>query len=98
MGRRIFMAGVVQVVVPLAVELRAAGKVLGCLIPRPEPRELVLGAVRLRAAVLVPLDARRGPQDACLPRAGAERPGGHERPDVEPDAVVDVGLPADRLL
>jgi hypothetical protein len=84
--------------VPLAVELVAAGEVGGFLIPRPEPRELVLGAVGLRAAVLVPLDARRGPQDARLLGLRTERAGGHKRPDVKPDAVVDVGIPADGLL
>ena len=47
-----------------------------------------LAAVGVGAAVLVPVDRELGAEDA----------GGDERPDVEPDAVVEVGLPADRLL
>ena len=47
-----------------------------------------LGAVGVLAAVLVPVDVELGAQDAGL----------DERADVEADAVVEVGVPAERLL
>ena len=66
-----------------------------CLLPRRPllgEREVevveALGAVGVLAAVLVPLDVELGAQDA----------GGHEGADVEAHAVVEVGLPAERLL
>ncbi len=56
--------------------------------PIPEPGKLVLVALRLGAPVLGPLDVGVLAEDARR----------HERADVEPDAVVEVGVPADRLL
>src|SRR5437868_2197690 len=44
-------------------------------------------ALRITALVLTPLDVRLLAKDI----------GFHERPDVEPDAVVQVGFPANRL-
>ena len=54
----------------------------------PEPRELVLGALGFLAPVLGPLDVRPLAEDVGL----------EERADVHPDAVVEVGVPADGLL
>src|SRR5262249_12269532 len=54
----------------------------------PEPGELLGGTLGLIARVL-------GPPDAG---GLAEDPGGYEGADVEADAVVEVGVPADRLL
>src|SRR5450756_947201 len=48
-----------------------------------------LGAVRVLAAVLVPMDGGE---------LGAQYAGGHEGADVEAHAVVQVGLPAEGLL
>ena len=47
-----------------------------------------LGAVRVLAAILVPVDVELGAQDAGL----------DEGTDVEADTVVEVGVPAKRLL
>ena len=65
----------------------------------PEPGELFLLAQRLRlfAAVLAPMDVRFGAQDTG-PFLPARDVAGQEGADVEANAVVDVGLPADGLL
>ena len=73
-------------------------KVLRSLVPAPEPGIVRLVAGRFLAAILVPFDLRRGAQDAGVGAASVERPRGHERADVDPHAVVDVRVPADRLL
>src|SRR5271157_499171 len=54
----------------------------------PEPGILLLGTPRFVPPVLGPLDVRVLPQDAGL----------DEGPDVHPDAVVEVRVPADCLL
>jgi len=54
----------------------------------PEPGILLLGTPGLVAPVLGPLDVRGLAEDAGL----------DEGPDVHPDAVVEVRVPADRLL
>jgi hypothetical protein len=46
------------------------------------------GAVRVGAAIFVPVDGELGAQDAC----------GDEQANVEADVVVDVGVPAEGLL
>src|SRR5271157_3489587 len=53
----------------------------------PEPGILLLGTLGLVAPVLGPLDVRGLAQDAGL----------DEGPNVHPDAVVEVRVPADRL-
>src|SRR5690606_783190 len=96
-GGLLHRAAVVQVIPTVAVELVASREVGARFVPAPEPGIVVLVPGRFLAAVLVPLDLRGGPQDACALGLGAERASGHERADVHPDAIVDVGVPADRL-
>lgn len=47
-----------------------------------------LAAIRVRAAILIPIDRELAPQRAR----------GHEQPDVEPHPIVEIRLPADGLL
>jgi hypothetical protein len=49
---------------------------------------VALGAVGVLAAIFFPVDGEPGAEDAS----------GYERADVEADAIVEVGLPADGLL
>ena len=89
---------IVAIIPAIAVESGAAFEIRGGFVPRPEPGEIGLGALGLFAAVFVPTDFGRGAEDAGALPAGVERLGGDERAEVEPDAVVDVWIPADGLL
>ena len=78
--------GQVYIVHPLSRELPVT----------PEPREPLLLAEGLPAAVLAPVDVRLGAQyTGALPAAGEV--GGQEGAEVEAHAVVGVRLPADGL-
>jgi len=76
--------------------LFAADRVGARFIFTPEPRVLVFGPNGLGAAILVvQLEWHRTEQ----PRAFATHITGHQkRPDVLADAVVEIGVPADRLI
>src|SRR5439155_16714676 len=89
---------VVKVVPAIAVEGLAAGEVVCSSVPAPEPRKVLAIALRLLAAVLVPLGLGFGAKDAGASGPCSKGLCYHERTDVDPHAIVDVGLPADRLL
>ncbi len=73
----------------------SAGGVGAGLAVAPEPRVVCLGALGFCATVFVPFDVGLGAKDASS--AFAEVLGGEEGADVEADAVVEIGVPADGL-
>src|ERR1700694_527577 len=54
--RHLFLRRGVQVVPPIAIEVRAAQEVRRLLIPAPEPRVVRLKTSRILTAVLLPFD------------------------------------------
>ena len=111
-GRFLSRPAVVQIIPAVAIKAasrsgraRARGTEIGSysvivFIPTPDkPGELLFGAHRLLAAVFGPLDgAGLGAQDAGSGFAALAELGTEEGADSEANAIVDVWIPADRLL
>ena len=74
----------------------APAKSCGLYVPSPEPRKIVLRTRGFLTAILVPFNIWLGAKDAgpLFPTSVAS----HERANVHPNAIVQVRLPADRLL
>ena len=84
-----------HVIPAVAGEVFAAGGVGGGFGFAPEPGVVGFGAFGFFAAVFVPFDVGLGAEDTGS--FFAEVLGGEEGADVEADAVVEVGVPADGL-
>src|SRR4051794_37646612 len=85
-----------QTIPALTVKFPATREVPCPLVPSPKPWKVVFQTWRLRATLLAPHDVWLGSKDASpLP---PDICGQHQRPDIHCYAVVEVGLPADRLM
>ncbi len=85
-----------HIVPAMAGELSLSHRILFGLSLTPEPREVGLISLGLFAAVLVPLDVGLPPKDAGAFPVHVLRH--QERPDIEPNAMIQIRIPANRLL
>ena len=87
------------IVPAIAIELAVAREIQRLFIPLPEPGEVFFRTERIFPLVFTPFQAAarlRPEQSATLFAPAQVR--GHEWTDIQPHAVVDVGLPAFGLL
>ena len=87
-----------QIVPAVAVECLASREVLCLLIPGPEPGVVFFRTMGFFPPILFPFDIRRFSQDTCIFRLCTKRSSSHERTNVQPDSIIDIGLPPDGLM
>ena len=79
-----------QIIPSHAVELASPEEILGRAVPNPGPRKLLGGLFLISAPIFIPCNSWHIPKNARVLRSCAQRPGGHERSNIDADAIVNI--------
>src|ERR1700730_12261290 len=86
-----------RVIPARTIELAPPNEVVATPVPCPNPGGVIFESVWLISSILTERNTRRYAENAAIPARRLVNLGCQPRADVQPHAVVDIGLPANRL-